>query len=461
MSKTSDTKIIRIDDHVMTLTLPKSECVVETMGKPSKTYNLNKDIIRIGAAPSNDIIITDETVSRHHAEIKKTKQGYLIRDLESTNGTFVGNVQVKEVYITAKSTIRVGQSKIHFHAQDEQMDIYPSQNKQFGKNLLGESMEMRKIFGILEKVAPTNVSVIIGGETGTGKELVARAIHENSKQSKNNIVIFDCGAVAENLIESELFGHEKGAFTGATNARQGAFEIADNGTIFLDEIGELSLDLQPKLLRVLETGEIKRVGADRPKKVNVRVVCATHRNLKDMVSKGLFREDLYFRLSVVHVHLPPLRKRKSDIALLVAHFFKQAQKDSGNTKVQGVSVDAMEVLKNHHWPGNIRELKNAIDRAYNFCDGDEIEIMHLPEYLQGIPMPSSSDDDHPGMSSMDDDLPFKEAKEKWIENFEKDYLIKLLKKNDLNISQAAKEAGIDRKSVQRLIKKYELNVKDL
>ncbi|MEZ4819297.1 MAG: sigma-54-dependent Fis family transcriptional regulator [Bdellovibrionota bacterium] len=265
MPKKSDTKIIRIDDHVTTLTLPKSECILETPGKPAKTFNLNKDTIRIGTAPNNDIVIDDETVSRHHAEIVKDKQGYLIRDLGSTNGTFVGNVQIKEVYISARSSLRVGQSKIRFHAQDEHLDIYPSTKSKFG-SLIGQSMEMRKIFGILEKVAPTNVSVIIGGETGTGKELVAKAIHEESKRSKNNVVIFDCGAVAENLIESELFGHEKGAFTGATNARQGAFEIADNGTIFLDEIGELSLDLQPKLLRVLETGEIKRVGADRPKK---------------------------------------------------------------------------------------------------------------------------------------------------------------------------------------------------
>ncbi|MCB0272423.1 MAG: sigma 54-interacting transcriptional regulator [Bdellovibrionales bacterium] len=464
MPKKSDTKIIRIDDHVTTLTLPKSECVVETTGLPSKTYTISRDTIRIGTASNNDIVIEDETVSRNHAEIIKDKQGYLIRDLGSTNGTFVGNVQIKEVYISAKSTIRVGQSKIRFHAQDEHLDIYPSSKSKFG-SLIGQSMEMRKIFGILEKVAPTNVTVVIGGETGTGKELVARAIHENSKRNKNNIVIFDCGAVAENLIESELFGHEKGAFTGATNARQGAFELADNGTIFLDEIGELSLDLQPKLLRVLETGEIKRVGADRPKKVNVRVVCATHRNLKDMVAKGLFREDLYFRLTVVHVYLPPLRKRKEDVSMLVEHFFESAKQTvGGSSKIQGISPDVMEVLENHHWPGNIRELKNAIDRAYSFCDSDMIEISHLPEYLQGIPMPSSIDngeDTSPLSSAPDVSMPFKDAKEKWIENFEKDYLIKLLKKNDLNISQAAKEAGIDRKSVQRLLKKYNLNVKDI
>lgn len=461
MPKKSDTKIIRVDDHVTTLVLPKSECVIETPGKPAKTFTLNKDTIRIGSGSSNDIQIDDDTASRDHAEIIKDKQGYLIRDLGSTNGTFVGSVQIKEVYLTPKSTIRIGQTKIRFHAQDEHLDIYPSQKSKFG-SLIGQSMAMRKIFGILEKVAPTNVSVVIGGETGTGKELVARAVHEHSKRSKNNIVIFDCGAVAENLIESELFGHEKGSFTGATNARQGAFELADGGTIFLDEIGELSMDLQPKLLRVLETGEIKRVGADRPKHVNVRVVCATHRNLKEMAKQGTFREDLYFRLNVVSIFLQPLRRRKDDIPLLVEHFFKVAQKTVGNdAKVQGINPEAMEVLENYPWPGNIRELKNAIDRAYSFCDSDQIEVSHLPEYLQGISSQMSEDDGAGVDVDVDVSVPFKEAKEQWIENFEKDYLIKLLKKNDLNISQAAKEAGIDRKSVQRLLKKYDLNVKDL
>jgi len=457
MPKPSDTKIIRMTDHVTTLTFPQSECVIETPGKTAKTYNLKKDTIRIGTAQNNDIVIEDETVSRHHAEITKDKFGYLIRDLGSTNGTYVGNVQIKEVYISAQSSLRVGKTKIRFHAQDEKLDIYPSAQSKFG-SILGQSIEMRKIFGILEKVAPTNVSVVIGGETGTGKELVAKAMHEHSKRNKHNIVIFDCGAVAENLIESELFGHEKGAFTGATNARQGAFEIADQGTIFLDEIGELSLDLQPKLLRVLETGEIKRVGADRPKKVNVRVVCATHRNLKDMVTKGLFREDLYFRLSVVHVYLPPLRKRKEDVSMLVDHFFQLAKRTmDGSSKVQGVSTDVLDTLNNHHWPGNIRELKNVIDRAYSFCDDNLIDVVHLPDYLQG---PGRVTEEEAALA-LDPDIsvPFKEAKEKWVENFEREYLIKLLRKNDLNISQAAKDAGIDRKSVQRLLKKYDLNVK--
>jgi transcriptional regulator with GAF, ATPase, and Fis domain len=459
MTKGSGTKIIRVDDFVTTLTLPKCKLVTITDGIPQRDYIITKDTIRIGAAATNDLVLNDETVSRAHAEILKTKDGYLIRDLGSTNGTFVGNVKVKEVFLAANSVIRVGKTKIRFTPQDEQIDIYPSKKSRFG-DILGQSMEMRKIFGILEKISPTNVTIVIGGETGTGKELVARAIHDNSKREKTPFVIFDCGAVAENLIESELFGHEKGAFTGATNTRQGAFELADNGTIFLDEIGELSLDLQPKLLRVLETGEIKRVGADRSKKVNVRVVCATHRNLKEMITQGTFREDLYFRLSVVPVYLPPLRKRKEDVPILIEHFLKMAQRESPDSHVTGISSEVKALLEDYHWPGNIRELKNAIDRAFSFCDSDVIDVQHLPDYLKDSNSKASISDSQTG-EEMDASLPFKEAKEKWVENFERDYLIKILKNNDLNISKAAKEAGIDRKSIQRLLKKYNLNVKDL
>jgi transcriptional regulator with GAF, ATPase, and Fis domain len=460
-SKGSGTKIIRVDEQVTTLTLPKSKLMVNTDGIPQRDYVVTKDTIRIGTAADNELVLNDETVSRNHAEILKTKDGYLIRDLNSTNGTFVGNVKVKEVFLSASSIIKVGKTKIRFTPQDELIDIYPSTKSKFG-DILGQSLEMRKIFGILEKIAPTNVTVVIGGETGTGKELVARAIHDHSKRAKMPFVVFDCGAVAENLIESELFGHEKGSFTGATNARQGAFEMADGGTIFLDEIGELSLDLQPKLLRVLETGEIKRVGADRPKKVNVRVVCATHRNLKEMISQGLFREDLYFRLSVVPVYLPPLRKRKEDIQVLVNHFVKLGLLEDPESQVAGITDEVKKIFEEFHWPGNIRELKNAIDRGFSFCETDQIDVSHLPDYLKDS-VGGSVRESSLGSSTqeLDASLPFKEAKEKWVENFEKDYLIKILKNNDLNISKAAKEAGIDRKSIQRLLKKYNLNVKDL
>ncbi|MEZ4704756.1 MAG: sigma 54-interacting transcriptional regulator [Bdellovibrionota bacterium] len=456
MSKTQ-TKIIRADEQPTLLTLPKSKLVVMQDDVATKEYSMSKGTITIGSSSKSDLILSDDTVSRNHAEIKKTKDGYLLRDLESTNGTFLGNVKVREVFLGSNANIRVGRTKIKFISEDERLEIYPSKKSKFG-DMIGQSIEMRKIFGVLEKVAPTNVTVVIGGETGTGKELVAKAVHEHSKRAKRPFIIFDCGAVAENLIESELFGHEKGSFTGATTTRQGAFELADEGTIFLDEIGELSLDLQPKLLRVLETGEVKRVGADRAKKVNVRVVAATHRNLKEMVKQNLFREDLFFRLSVVQILLPPLRKRRDDVETLIKHFFELSKKENHiGENVDGISDEAKRLLMEYQWPGNIRELKNAMDRAMSFCDGSQIEIQHLPEYLRDTPTTSAAT----SLPSFDEDLPFKEAKEKWVETFEKDYLINILRKNDMNISKAAKEAGIDRKSVQRLLKKYDLNVKDL
>jgi len=454
MSRTENTKVIRSGEQPVMLLLPKSKLMVIEATGDTHEFIVDKGTITIGGSDKSDLYLQDETVSRNHAEIVKTKEGYLLKDLESTNGTFVGGLKVKEAFLAPGAIIRVGKTRIKFVPQDEQLEIYPSKKSRFG-DIIGKSLEVRKMFGILEKVAPTNVSVIVTGETGTGKELVARALHENSKRAKAPFIIFDCGAVAENLIESELFGHEKGSFTGATATRQGAFELADNGTIFLDEIGELSLDLQPKLLRALETGEVKRVGADRPKRVNVRIIAATNRNLKEEVKKGRFREDLFFRLSVVEVFLPSLRKRQEDIPLIINHFFELAKKENPDKHIDGFTDEALKLMYDYQWPGNIRELRNCVERAYSFCDGSQIDVRNMPDYIQERSAVTQS---HP---AMDPDLPFKEAKEKWIESFEKDYLVDCLRKNNGNISKTAKQAGIDRKSVQRLLKKYGLAAKDI
>jgi transcriptional regulator with GAF, ATPase, and Fis domain len=450
----AETKIIRSGEQPTLLLIPKSKLIIQSPDGAARDFVVDKGTISIGAADGSDLQLKDETVSRNHAEIMKTKEGYLIRDLGSTNGTFVGGLKVKEAYLVAGSIIKIGKTRIKFVPQDEQLEIYPSKKTSFG-SIVGRSLEMRKIFGILEKVAPTNVTVIITGETGTGKEVIARALHQHSRRAKAPFIVFDCGAVAENLIESELFGHERGSFTGATTTRQGAFELADGGTIFLDEIGELNLELQPKLLRALESGEVKRVGADRSKKVDVRVVAATNRKLKEEVGKGRFREDLYFRLSVVQLHLPPLRKRTEDIPNLIKHFFEVAKKEAPEKEIEGINDEAMRLLSEYQWPGNVRELKNAIDRAFSFCDGNMVDVTHLPDYIQERSIVTQA---HP---AMDGGLPFKDAKEKWVESFEKDYLIEVLRRNNMNISKAAKQAGIDRKSVQRLLKKYGLSVKDL
>jgi len=447
-TSTGKTKVIRWEEQPTKLTLSKCKLTVTAGENKGKEFILSQPVIRVGTKKENEIGLKDETMSRIHFEILQTKEGYLPRDAESLNGTFINGVRVKEAFLSSGTTIRAGKTEMKFAPLDEIFEIVPSKKTKFS-NLIGGSTAMRRIYSIIEKVGPTDVTALIEGESGTGKELIASAIHEKSKRNKKPFVVFDCSAVAENLIESELFGHEKGSFTGATGMRHGAFELADGGTIFLDEIGELTLELQPKLLRVLESRTIKRVGGDRPINVDVRVVAATNRNLEAEVKKGAFREDLFYRLNVVPIHLPPLRRRKDDIEMLVDHFIEEYTKQNPDKKVQGVTVPAMEILKSYDWPGNVRELRNTMSRILSFMEGEKITPDDVPERIK-VPVAKAELD-------IREDLGFKDAKEQWISTFEKQYLQEVLKRNNNNISATAKEAGIDRKSVQRLIKKYGLN----
>src|SRR5581483_5593963 len=277
------------------------------------------------------------------------------------------------------------------------------------------------------------------------------------------IMVFDCGAVPDNLIESELFGHEKGSFTGAIMTRQGLFEMAHGGTLFLDELGELPIDLQPKLLRALEQREIRRVGSNKPIKVDVRIIAATNRNLEEEVRAGRFRQDLFYRLSVVRLFLPPLRDRADDIGLLIKHFLADAnynKKPDGSQKVSGVSRAAMDLLTAYKWPGNVRELVNTVERAVSFAEGEVIEPRDLPETVRGMePAPRSPSSPlavgaQPMSLMPETDSTFKDAKERWVSSFERDYILTLLKKNKGNISHAAREADIDRKYFRKLMRKY-------
>lgn len=443
------TKVIRWEEQPTRLTLSKCKLTILSGESKDKEFELQKPVIKVGTKSDNDLVLKDDTMSRNHLEIIQTKDGYLCRDLESMNGVFINGIRIKEAFLTSGSIIRAGKTEFKFLPMDETFEVVPSKKTRYA-NLIGGSMAMRKIYTIIDKIASTDVTVIIEGESGTGKELVASAIHEKSKRVKKPFVVFDCSAVAENLIESELFGHEKGSFTGATGLRHGAFELADSGTVFLDEIGELNIDLQPKLLRVLESRTIRRVGGDRPLPVDVRVVAATNRHLESEVKKGNFREDLFYRLNVVPIYLPPLRKRKEDIPLIVDHFIEQHNESSPERKVEGISASAMELLVQYEWPGNVRELRNMVSRAISFMEGEQILPEDIPERVR-IPVAKAELD-------IRDDLGFKDAKEQWIASFEKQYLEEILKKNNFNISAAAKEAGIDRKSVQRLVRKYNLNV---
>ncbi len=420
-----------------------------------ESWLVDGDVVRIGSRSGNDIALADTTVSRRHAEVVRVSDGVLLRDLSSTNGTFVGPVRIREVFLTPDTRFKVGQTELVFAPADEIIDVLPSEEP-FFENMVGGSLAMRELFGLLARVAPTELTVMVTGETGTGKELVSRAVHNRSKRSKKPFVVFDCGAVSESLVESELFGHERGAFTGAVASRPGVFELSHKGTVFLDEIGELPIELQPKLLRVLEQREVRRVGSGQLRQVDVRVIAATNRNLRDEVAAGRFREDLYYRLAVVELALPPMRQRLEDIPLLVHHILRHC---SHNTGVQDVSEEVMAIFESYHWPGNVRELRNVVERALPFCESSIITLGTLPEALRVAsrsPAPSAPATDYgldPGFVS---DVPFKDAKDQIIEAFERQYLVDLIERHDGNISRAARAAHMDRKSISRLLKKHDI-----
>ncbi len=356
------------------LILKKARFVVTAGRDEGKKMVLDSPLVSIGTLPENNLVLTDPTVSRRHAVVEETSGGYVLRDLGSTNGTFLEGVRVREGYLSSGSVLRLGQTEMIFSPLEERVEIPRSSQDRFG-DLIGASAPMREIFGILERVSPTDITVLIQGETGTGKELAAHAIHGHSRRASAPFIVFDCGAVAPNLIESELFGHEKGAFTDAVKSRQGAFELADGGTLFLDEIGELALALQPKLLRALDQHEVRRVGAEQPVKVNVRAVAATNRDLEQEVKAGRFREDLFYRLSAVSISLPPLRKRREDIEPIASHLLTGISAEG--KKLTGLSPEAAAALAAYSWPGNVRELKNVLERASALSDGKRIEVRDL------------------------------------------------------------------------------------
>ncbi len=386
--------------------------------------------------------LSDTTVSRYHVEFEARPDGVRVRDLESTNGTYLSGTRITEVIVEDQATITVGKTAIHVSMKEADLGR-PAEQPTFGP-ALGASGAMKQLFGILEKVAPTDSTVLLLGETGTGKEVLARAIHHKSKRATRPFVVVDCGAVAPTLIESELFGHVRGSFTGAVADRRGAFLEADGGTIFLDEVGELPLELQPKLLRVLEAGTVRRVGEDKPRRVDMRVIAATHRDLEAEVEAGRFRRDLYYRLAVVLITVPPLRDRIDDLPLLTKHFVQSMGR--GDFELPG---QLMTRFAAYHWPGNVRELRNLVERS---LAGADVEPM--TEVTTGAPRP-------PGASGEGiTDLPFKEAKEQLVDSFTKQYLESLLVKCKGNISQMAREAGIARNYVHRLVQKYGLKGHD-
>jgi DNA-binding NtrC family response regulator len=440
-------------EHAATRAVHLSQCklVVIKGNQRGREYVISGDVIRIGKTEENDLVLPEETVSRAHCEILRDPKGYLLRDLRSTNGTFLDGAEIREAYIRAGSVVTVGTVQLKFQPFEERIEILPSDRDELGE-LVGGSLKMREIFGLVERIAPTDATVLIEGETGTGKDLVARTIHALSKRKDEPFIVVDCGAVSSTLIESELFGHEKGAFTGAATTRQGAFELAGmkKGTIFLDELGELSLELQPKLLRVLEQREIRRVGGNRTIKVDIRVIAATKQDLQREVQKGKFREDLYFRLSVVPIHMPALRERKDDLPRLVNSFLQRLAEQTG-TPPRTVDDAALASLLAHDWPGNIRELRNVLERGVYLAPPMGAGVPISPVKL--VAMPGAADA-APPLPEFDAERSYRDNKERWENEFEKRYLRWLMQRAQGNISRAAREADMDRKYLHKLLKKH-------
>jgi len=428
--------LLRLDRA--TGTLKERQFRVSVVSGPDKGLLLDFDgTVVIGTHPDAGLTLKDSTISRYHVELAARPDGVRVRDLESTNGTYLGGTRIAEVIVEEEATISLGKTVLKVGMTEADLGT-PDAQATFGQ-AVGASATMKQLFGILERVSQSDSTVLLLGETGTGKEVLARAIHERSRRAARPFVVVDCGAVAPSLIESELFGHIKGAFTGAIADRNGAFLEADTGTVFLDELGELPLELQPKLLRVLEAGTVRRVGEDKHRKVDVRIVAATHRDLEREVEANRFRRDLYYRLAVVPVTVPPLRDRLEDIPLLAQHFVKGMGR--GEFELPRTLLSRFSA---YHWPGNVRELRNLVERA--LAGADVEPLAQEPSNARVLVSNTESITD----------IPFKEAKERLIDGFTREYLIALLEKCGGNISQMAREAGIARNYVHRLVTKYGL-----
>ncbi len=385
----------------------------------------------LGSSPEVDVVLRDASVSRVHCQLEPRPDGIWLVDLGSTNGSFIDAVQVQAGRVPDGATVRLGTTRLRFrHEREAPVELWPTDR--FG-DLIGRSPAMRELFAVLARIARSESHVLIRGETGTGKEVVARSLHQASARSEEPFVVVDCGAMPHNLIESELFGHARGAFTGAAESRAGAIESAEGGTALLDEIGELPLELQPRLLRVLETRRIRRIGENRERPVNVRFMAATHRDLLRMASEGTFREDLYFRIAVLSVKVPPLRERPEDIAAMVEHFLP------GGMSLPG---EVLAELSRRPWLGNVRELRNVVERMLTLGPAalDDGGPRGAEEPLPRVPL----------------DQPFKQIRQRWVDHLERVYLQGMLERHGRSLARIAEAAGMDRSYVHRLMRKHEL-----
>jgi len=391
--------------------------------------------VEIGSSQGSGLRLSHPTVSARHAKIHRHDGRLMLQDLGSTNGTFLSGLRVYEVELPLGVHAHVGPFEVWADAP-RLVALMP--RSEF-EGMVSEDPSMRALFAQIEKVAACEAPVAIFGETGTGKELVARALHRRSKRAPNAWVPINCAAIARELMESELFGHEKGAFTGAATTREGALSEANHGTLFLDEIGELPLELQPKLLRALELGEVKKVGAARPETVDVRFVCATHRSLPDEVRRNRFREDLYYRVAVATLFVPPLRQRRADVPLLWDHFLARLSPPGARP---AVSDEAMEKLRTHGWPGNVRELRNVVQRALLSASGATLEADDI-HFDPRLPVAGASDSvvDPKGLT---------------LEQIEREALAIVMRQLSGNRRAAARQLSIAKSTLLKKLADYQL-----
>ncbi|AKU96894.1 Response regulator of zinc sigma-54-dependent two-component system [Labilithrix luteola] len=394
----------------------------------------------VGTGEGADLRLTDDTVSRQHVRLLLSQAGIRVRDEGSTNGTWIHGIRVTDVLLTSSVTITLGSTSLALHIDAATLDLPLAPSESFG-DAVGGSAAMRHLFAVLERAAPSDVTVLIEGESGTGKELLAHGVHLHSDRAGGPFVAIDCGAIPANLLESELFGHERGAFTGADRARVGAFEQANGGTLFLDEIGELPIDLQPKLLRALEMRQIRPLGGHGVRSINVRIVAATNRNLADASKRQEFRVDLYYRLAVVRVTVPPLRDRSEDILPLATHLLRRLHGFEEAT----LPPDLAAMLSAYKWPGNVRELRNVMDR-YAVLGANPAAL--FDGSVPTRPTPVAEDLSH---------LPYHEARQVALDRFERSYVPAVLERAGNIVVRAAELAQVGRTSFHRMIQRIRSN----
>jgi len=424
----------------------RCQLVVVEGSDMGRAVTLGTEEVSVGSDAGCDLVLHDDRVSRRHLTLRALPDGagFQVRDLDSRNATLYQGSAVTEAVVPAGATLRVGHTALRLQPEPELLEVMPSQSRRLGE-MVAESLAMREVFAVLELAAQSDVTVLLEGETGTGKELAARALHDGGARRARPFVAIDCGALPESLLETELFGHVKGAFTGASTPRQGAFARAHGGTIFLDELDSVPLSVQARLLRVVEERRVRPVGADAEREVDVRIVAAARGHLPGRVADGSFRPDLYYRLSVVRVVLPPLRRRREDIAPVVRELLRRRGiEDPG--PVDGPNLDR---LMAHDWPGNLRELRNVIDRALALSPGEgQFGALRLAPGAQAAHAPDPL--------AVRTDLSFAEAKQVVLEAFERRYLQDVLQRCEGNISATARESGLDRKHLKTLLRRYGL-----